>query len=54
MPNEPVFKGLVGGAIGSKLTIIVKAGNNAVHNPVNPAAQGAGRLRRGAHPPAPH
>jgi len=47
--NEPSFKALVGGAIGSKLTIIRKAGNNAVHNPVNPTAQGAEIVLRELH-----
>jgi len=47
--NEPSFKALVGGAIGSKLTIIRKAGNNAVHNPVNPSAQGAEIVLRELH-----
>jgi type I restriction enzyme R subunit len=47
--NEPGFKGLVGGTIGSKLTIIRKAGNNAVHNPVNPTVQGAEIVLRELH-----
>jgi len=47
--NEPSFKALVGGAVGSKLTIIRKAGNNAVHNPVNPTAQGAEIVLRELH-----
>ncbi|MFJ5976123.1 DEAD/DEAH box helicase family protein [Pseudarthrobacter oxydans] len=47
--NEPAFKGLVGSTIGSKLTIIRKAGNNAVHNPVNPTVQGAEIVLRELH-----
>lgn len=47
--SEPAFKNLVGGAIGSKLTIIRKAGNNAVHNTVNPTVQGAEIVLRELH-----
>ncbi len=47
--NEPAFKNLVGGTIGSKLTIIRKAGNNAVHNPVNPTIQGAELVLKELH-----
>ncbi|MBO1268315.1 DEAD/DEAH box helicase family protein [Arthrobacter sp. PO-11] len=47
--NEPAFKNLVGGPIGSKLTIIRKAGNNAVHNTVNPTIQGAELVLKELH-----
>ena len=47
--NDPAFKNLVGGAINSKLTIIRKAGNNAVHNAVNPTVQGAEIVLRELH-----
>ncbi|MDR6686222.1 type I restriction enzyme R subunit [Arthrobacter sp. 1088] len=47
--NEPAFKRLVGGAIGNKFTIIRKAGNNAVHNPVGPTVQGAELVLRELH-----
>jgi len=47
--NEPAFKNLVGGAIGSKFTIIRKAGNNAVHNPVNPTILGAELVLKELH-----
>jgi type I restriction enzyme, R subunit len=47
--SEPAFKNLVGGVIGNKLTIIRKAGNNAVHNAVSPTAQGAELVLRELH-----
>ena len=47
--NEPAFKNLVGGVIGSKFTIIRKAGNNAVHNPVNPTIMGAELVLKELH-----
>lgn len=47
--NDPQFKNLVGGAIGNKLTIIRKSGNNAVHNPVAPTIQGAEIVLRELH-----
>ncbi|WP_346958711.1 DEAD/DEAH box helicase family protein [uncultured Arthrobacter sp.] len=47
--NEPAFKNLVGGVIGSKFTIIRKAGNNAVHNPVNPTVLGAELVLKELH-----
>jgi type I restriction enzyme R subunit len=47
--NEPAFKNLVGGVIGSKFTIIRKAGNNAVHNPVNPTILGAELVLKELH-----
>lgn len=47
--NEPTFKNLVGGPIANKLTIIRKAGNNAVHNSVGPTIQGAEIVLRELH-----
>ena len=47
--SEPAFKHLVGATIGSKLTLIRKAGNNAVHNTVNPTVQGAEIVLRELH-----
>lgn len=47
--SEPAFKNLVGSAIGNKLTIIRKAGNNAVHNAVSPTLQGAELVLRELH-----
>lgn len=47
--NDPSFKNLVGGTIGNKLTLIRKAGNNAVHNSVSPTVQGAELVLRELH-----
>ncbi|MGN7201563.1 DEAD/DEAH box helicase family protein [Arthrobacter sp. SAFR-044] len=47
--SEPAFKNLVGSTIGNKLTIIRKAGNNAVHNAVSPTPQGAELVLRELH-----
>ncbi|MFJ4169965.1 DEAD/DEAH box helicase family protein [Paenarthrobacter sp. NPDC089714] len=47
--NDPSFKNLVGSTIGNKLTIIRKAGNNAVHNSVSPTSQGAELVLRELH-----
>lgn len=47
--SDPAFKALVGSAIGNKLTVIRKAGNNAVHNPVNPTVNGAAIVVRELH-----
>ena len=47
--NAPTFKSLVGSAVGNKFTIIRKAGNNAVHNPVGPTGQGAELVLRELH-----
>lgn len=47
--NDPAFKRLVGSTIASKLTILRKAGNNAVHNAVSPTAQGAELVLRELH-----
>lgn len=47
--NAPTFKNLVGGAVANKLTIIRKAGNNAVHNSLAPTAQGAELVLRELH-----